>query len=338
MQPTTSYANVDDYKPAGRHGTSLPPIQTRSQTSGAGCSTTRTVGNTKILDCYTGNNKILDCYAGHLKRRRSGDTYWLRLGLKVLDIERKANRTQIQEMEEEIDESCTRLAEQEPGCENYEDRAMAGPCTSTPVKKQQKVQNQKYNLRSRPDIRKPDRYDPSKQLPIILKGDIAQYLPFASMDLVGLVSRLPDIHNGAGRWIRALEEETVGKILALGDIKAIFAKVLGIATMQNILKDHPWMLQERADGIELNACRTVIWAAFRAEFPNKVDPKKLKGVTLSIGDSENPASYVARQLRRWNEEMEFDVDKYPMIAGVFQKSLVDVMPKPVRTKLGKWWL
>ncbi|XP_014879953.1 uncharacterized protein LOC106941426, partial [Poecilia latipinna] len=333
MELPTSYANADGYKPAGRYDTSLPPVQTRSQTSGAGCSTTRTVGNIKILDCYAGsnNNKFFDGYAGHLKRRRSGDAYWLRLGPEVLNIERKANQTQIQDIEEEIDEGLRQLAEKEPGCDNGEDGAMAGPSTSTPVKEQKAPNQKEYDLRSRPDIRKPDRYDPSKQLPIILKGDIAQYLPFASMDLVGLVSRLPDIHNGAGRWIRALEEETVGKILALGDIKAILAKVVGIPTMQNILKDHPWMLQERADGIELNACRTMIWAALRAEFPNKVDPKNMKAEP--IGDSENPASYVARQLRRWNEVMEFDVDEYPMIAGVLRKSLVDVMPEPVRTKL-----
>ncbi|XP_027855309.1 uncharacterized protein LOC114133520 [Xiphophorus couchianus] len=168
-----------------------------------------------------------------------------------------------------------------------------------------------YNLRSRPDIRKPDRYDPSKQLPIILKGDVAQ---FASMDLIRLVSRLPDIHDGAEKWIRVLEEETVGKILALGDIKAIFAKVLGTATMQNVLKNHPWMLQERADGIEFNVGQTAIWAALRAEFPNKVDP-------------------VARQLRRWKEDMESGVNEFPMIAAVFPKSIVDVMPQPVRTKL-----
>ncbi|MGL5036159.1 MAG: hypothetical protein ACRC6F_00130, partial [Aeromonas sp.] len=57
-----------------------------------------------------------------------------------------------------------------------------------------------------------------KQFPILIKGAQAQYVPWASQDLDGLVARLPSLDEGAGKWIRLLEEETTGKLLALGDI------------------------------------------------------------------------------------------------------------------------
>ncbi len=36
-----------------------------------------------------------------------------------------------------------------------------------------------------------------------------------------------DIHEGAGKWIKVFEEETMGKLLAVGDIKALLAKIMG---------------------------------------------------------------------------------------------------------------
>lgn len=50
-----------------------------------------------------------------------------------------------------------------------------------------------------------------------------------------MVTRLPDIHEGAGKWIRVFEEETMGKLLAVGDIKALLAKTVGGAKMEEIL-------------------------------------------------------------------------------------------------------
>lgn len=77
---------------------------------------------------------------------------------------------------------------------------------------------------------------PKFECPILIKQSHAQYIPWASQDLDTLVSRLPDIHEGAGKWIRIFEEETTGKLLALGDIKALLAKCLGASKMNDILK------------------------------------------------------------------------------------------------------
>ncbi len=42
------------------------------------------------------------------------------------------------------------------------------------------------------------------QLPILIKGTQVQYVPWASQDLEGLVTHLPDIHEGAEKWITML--------------------------------------------------------------------------------------------------------------------------------------
>ncbi len=77
---------------------------------------------------------------------------------------------------------------------------------------------------------------PRTECPILIKQGHAQYIPWASQYLDTLVSRLPDIHEGAGKWIRTFEEETTGKLLALGDIKSLLAKCLGASMMNDILK------------------------------------------------------------------------------------------------------
>lgn len=76
----------------------------------------------------------------------------------------------------------------------------------------------------------------AKQLPVLIKGTQGQYVPWATQDLEGLIARLPDVHEGAGKWIQTSEEETIGKLLAVGDIKAILAKILGGTKLEEILQ------------------------------------------------------------------------------------------------------
>ncbi len=137
------------------------------------------------------------------------------------------------------------------------------------------------------------------QLPILIKGAQGQYVPWASQNLEGLVTRLPDIHEGAGKWIKVFEEETMGKLLAVGDIKALLAKTMGGAKMEEILQasnlnravDSHYM-----DGNVCDAYRPAVWQALRAKYPIRLDPKSLKGEQLL--DIENPITYVQRQLKR----------------------------------------
>lgn len=71
-------------------------------------------------------------------------------------------------------------------------------------------------------------YQVTTQCPIVTmaQGQI-QYVPWSFMDMVGLASRRPDLHEGANKWITALEESTAGMQLALGDIKALLMHIAG---------------------------------------------------------------------------------------------------------------
>ncbi len=155
--------------------------------------------------------------------------------------------------------------------------------------------------------------------------------PWASQDLEGLVTHLPDIHKGAGKWIKVFEEETVGKLFAVGDIKALLAKIMGGAKMEEILQasnlnravDSHYM-----DGTVFDAYRPAVWQALRAEYPIRLDPKSLKGEQLL--DIENPITYVQRQLKRWKQETEGNPEGDPLMATLFRNAVIDAMPQAVK--------
>lgn len=73
------------------------------------------------------------------------------------------------------------------------------------------------------------------QAPYINNRRYSAVRPFGPHRSLGLISRLSPIQESAAKWIRQLEEETTGKPLALGDIKSLMAKILGVEKN----KEHP---------------------------------------------------------------------------------------------------
>lgn len=63
------------------------------------------------------------------------------------------------------------------------------------------------------------------------------------MDMEGLINRLPNIHDGANKWIDAFEEETLNLMLAIGDMKDLIGKLLGIWSMREIFITLAWAWQ-----------------------------------------------------------------------------------------------
>ncbi len=170
------------------------------------------------------------------------------------------------------------------------------------------------------------------QLPILIKGAQEQYVPWASQDLEGLVTRLSDIHEGIGKWIKVFEEETMDKRLAVGDIEALLAKIMGGAKMEEIL--HASNLNRAVeshymDGTVFHAFRPAVWQAMRAEYPIRLDPKSLKGEQLL--DIENPTTYVQRQLKIWKQETERKPEGDPLMATLFRNAVIDAMPQAVKS-------
>ncbi|KAL0152038.1 hypothetical protein M9458_052642 [Cirrhinus mrigala] len=260
--------------------------------------------------------------------------------LETLDeMEKRANRTR-ERIQESTDALKQRLDESEIECE---------PLLSRPSPRDY-VQWKKYKQVSGTlllqDIRYPDdlfqvfqpqrqraeeehrpvrvsRKDevPRTECPILIKQRHAQYIPWASQDLDTLVSRLPDIHEGAGKWIRTFKE-TTGKLLALGDIETLLAKCLGASKMNNVLKQSG-LLQAvdspQADGVSFDKHQRDIWKTLRAEYPMQTDPGFLKGEPI--------------QLRRWKEELERDPDQDKVLTALFRTTIVEAMPAAVKAKL-----
>lgn len=125
------------------------------------------------------------------------------------------------------------------------------------------------NQRERTKLKKTDKY--GVQCPLLIKGNQGQYVPWGSQDLEGLVTRLLNLHDGAGKWIRIFEEQTMGKLLAVGDMKALLGRVVGVAKMEDVLQDSDLADATGdilADGLAFETYRPAVWHALRG-IPNK---------------------------------------------------------------------
>ncbi len=80
-----------------------------------------------------------------------------------------------------------------------------------------------------------------------------------------------------------------------------------------------------------DAFRPAVWQALRAEYPIRLDPKSLKGEQL--GETENPNTYVQRQLKRWKQETEGNPEGDPLMATLFRNAVIDAMLQAVKSRL-----
>ncbi|XP_056441066.1 uncharacterized protein LOC130378202 [Gadus chalcogrammus] len=168
--------------------------------------------------------------------------------------------------------------------------------------------------------------------PILVKGQHVHYQPWGSQDLEGVISKLPNIHNGASKWIRTFEELTVGKLKAVGDLKALLARVLGLSKMESVLRNGGLDIMDGMhDGTTLDYYRVAMWTTLRREFPTHIDHKNMRG--LPINDTENPASYLQAQLDRWRLETNEDPEIHPVFSVMFRNSVIEILPSPIKVKL-----
>ncbi|KAM3613819.1 uncharacterized protein V6R79_005486 [Siganus canaliculatus] len=132
------------------------------------------------------------------------------------------------------------------------------------------------------------------QAPLAAKANgNVQYVSWSFMDMVGLASRLPDLNEGASKWITKLEERTAGVKLALGDIKALLMHVAGKQMTEEMFLDAHLPLVVRgntADHIDFGGHRNFIWTQLRRHYPEKIDPTKLEGEALN--EAERPAKFL----------------------------------------------
>ncbi|XP_072328578.1 uncharacterized protein [Scyliorhinus torazame] len=171
-------------------------------------------------------------------------------------------------------------------------------------------------------------------LPVILKGGRLQYIPWSGQDLPSLINELPNILDGAGRWIGQLEAGMMGKRMALGDVKALLTKVLGMDQMAEVMRRAgiPMAAYDpEVDGTLMDPYRQDIWQALRDTYPNRMDVKTLRGEPL--GEEENAAVYVEKQLRRWRRDTERDILTDPLTNAMFRATILEGLPVPAKTRL-----
>ncbi|KAJ8349424.1 hypothetical protein SKAU_G00245540 [Synaphobranchus kaupii] len=111
------------------------------------------------------------------------------------------------------------------------------------------------------------------------KGGRPQYIPWGSQDLQNLITTLPEIQDGAAIWIRTLEEEMMGKTMALGDVKALLGKVVGKEKMLDIIEQAGYKGAEKSavNGRKFDQYRQRIWDSLRKAYPTRSSTAMLKG-------------------------------------------------------------
>ncbi|KAF5891944.1 uncharacterized protein DAT39_018350 [Clarias magur] len=111
--------------------------------------------------------------------------------------------------------------------------------------------------------------------------------------MTGLANQLPDLCNGAQKWITQLEEKTIGHLLAIGDVKAILAQTIGKVKTTEILNEAGLQAaigQNAGNSIAFGAFRNKVWNALRKAYPTKMYPGKLESVTLK--EDENVVKFI----------------------------------------------
>lgn len=106
--------------------------------------------------------------------------------------------------------------------------------------------------------------------PILINGQQGQYKPWATQDFDGLAARLPEIHEGAGKWIQTFEQKTAGCVSAIGDIKALLAKCVGGTKLNELLNDAGLRIATdniRRDKMTFAPFRKSTWTTIHREYP-----------------------------------------------------------------------
>ena len=143
--------------------------------------------------------------------------------------------------------------------------------------------------------------------------------------------KAPDTLNAA-KWIRTFEELTVGNLMAVGDLKALLARVLGLSKLESVPRNGGLdVMDVMHDGITLDCYRAAMWTTLRREFPTHIDHKNMRG--LPINDTENPASYLQAQVDRWRMETDEDPEIHPVFSVMFRNSVIEILPSPIKVKL-----
>ncbi|KAJ1135373.1 hypothetical protein NDU88_001813 [Pleurodeles waltl] len=173
------------------------------------------------------------------------------------------------------------------------------------------------------------------QLPLIFKGPGApQYIPWPQMDKENLKKQLPQLAEGAGKWIAALEKHTAGITLAIGDIKSLLSSLIGDETDTPFTKagvKDVTLTNPKCDGAPFNRVRGIVWKQLRKMYPDRPDIGSLMAQTMQ--PNEDPAQFLSRMKEKWTQEVGESWDVTGQNAILFFNIVKKGLPVEVQDKL-----
>ncbi|KAM3624267.1 uncharacterized protein V6R79_021278 [Siganus canaliculatus] len=194
---------------------------------------------------------------------------------------------------------------------------------------QTQEKTQRYQLR-------PRSASEYKACPVLVRGQNLEYKPWANTDMTDIMNKLPNLQDGAHPWISRLEEALVGTQPAMGDIKRLFASLLGVPAMEDILERaglQRYVATSVHDPELLVANKGLLWRALRDIYPTNVHPDNI--LIDALGEKENPRAYVARALLQWRSVTGRDPEANQLEQAIVRDKIQQGLPLPVRSRLAE---
>lgn len=180
--------------------------------------------------------------------------------------------------------------------------------------------------------------DPRGQFPLLFKNNGPPvYTPWGHTDKENLQKKLPPLGEGASKWIEEFEKETAGIKLAVGDIKSMFATLMG-GHETNLVFSRAGYDKVKCDltdydGVPFNNMRAHIWTALRQKYPDQPNIGALLAETL--GDDESTHDFLERMKKRWRSETGQSHTDSKGKGALFFNILKKALPREVQDDLDK---
>ena len=123
------------------------------------------------------------------------------------------------------------------------------------------------------------------------------YVPWSHRDLKGLVDDLPPVKEGAGKWIRTLEQLTATDRLTMEDARAVLMQGAGPRAVQDV--ENVARTTRQPDDPPFDPYCPVWWDALRGLFPAQNSAACMTGLKRKPGESAG--EYLNRATEQWRD-------------------------------------
>ncbi|KAJ8278258.1 hypothetical protein GJAV_G00085650, partial [Gymnothorax javanicus] len=149
-----------------------------------------------------------------------------------------------------------------------------------------------------------------------------------------IAEHLPDITDGAGKWITALEEHTRGTRFTFEHMKSLLRHVVGKRATKELFTAVG--LTQEALGHSVyhegfSRFRNELWARLQRLYPDKYDLSRLEGEELQ--EAESVQKFLHTLQCRWREETGGPWNANVFTEHVFKLMVIQNLPQPVQKRL-----